>query len=146
MDMQTWASVATMIATVIAGMAYMSGKMNRLADRIDTTRSELGQRIDVTRADLGQRIDATRDELRQRIDTTHADLSQRIDTTHTDLSQRITSTRDQSATGQTTLRTDLKADISELRSAVGTLDERVYQLNSSVVALLAHEQARVEPQ
>lgn len=123
MDMQTWASAATMVATVIAAMAYMSNKMNRLADRIETTRSELGQRTE----------------------NTHADLSQRIDSTRADLSQRLITTGEQSTSAQTTLRTELKADVGELRSAVTTLDERVYQLNSSVVAMLAREQARAEP-
>lgn len=45
----------------------------------------------------------------------------------------------------TVLRTEIKSDVGDLRRNVATLEERVYDLNTSVTALLAREEVRHQP-
>lgn len=103
MDIQTWASAATVIATGIAVLGLLSRKIDKIETALTTTGDELGARIDNTAAALGARIDNTAATLGARIEQVRAEAQD----------------------GHAQTRAEFKADLAEVRADFRFLSERM---------------------
>ncbi len=97
-DLQTWASVGTLIGVGIALIAVMFTALNGLRGEIGGLRGEIGG----LRGEMRDEIGGLRAEMRDEIGQLRSEL---VDTRH-----------------------ELKAEIIETRAKVSQLDQRVYEL------------------
>ena len=113
-DVQTLASIATMIATGVAVVTFLSKSTNRrlddLGDRIDQAREEAKADNTLLRTELKSDISELRTELKTDIAELRTELKSDISDVRTEVHQ---------------IRDDLKSDISEVRADVRALSERM---------------------
>lgn len=138
MDTQTWASIATMIATGIAIVTYLGRKTDLVRVEAKADNAELARRIDLARAEakadnaeLARRIELTREEAK----ADNADLARRIDLTHAEAKADHAETREQLGERSHDLRDHLserigrvESDVSEVRADVRMLADRLFNV------------------
>ena len=133
--MQTWASIATVIATGIALVTFMSKRFEQLEARIDKVDARHTDRIDKAETTLGDRIDKVETTLGDRIDKVETTLGDRIDKLDTTLGDRIEQVRQEAKADNEATRAEMRQrfgevrdDLNDIRAGVRALEQRFFEI------------------
>ncbi len=132
--------IIAILGPILALGAIIVTILIHLNTRIDNVHSELKSDIGSVRLELKSDIDNVRTELKSDIDNVRTELKSDIDNVRTELKSDIDNVRTELKSDINNIRTELKGDIEELSTQVGSLDERVSDLDRKLFGIYTAQQ------